>query len=134
MKTFVAFIANYELNVVVLEIFLTDFACHILKTLVPLFSTYVSRSQTQITLAFFGAAEALGKGRAVDIELVVEGEFFILHNVSEGEDANADFSEHIPLLGDAVGLAGVVDEPSEVALVCGVDNLALGSLHEVGAG
>jgi hypothetical protein len=42
--------------------------------------------------------------------LIIEGKFLILFDIPESEDADANLSENIPLLGDAVGFAGVVDE------------------------
>lgn len=55
-------------------------------------------------------------------------------DVLQCEDADADLSQHVPFLGDAVGLARVVDEPGQVAFVGRVDDFSLGGLHEIGAG
>jgi len=55
----------------------------------------------------------------------------VLFDVSQCKDTDAYLSQNIPFLGDAIRLAGVVDETSEVSLFGGVDDLPLRSLHQV---
>jgi len=54
-------------------------------------------------------------------------------DVPDAEDAYADLAEHVPLLGDAVRRARVVDEARHVALVRGVDHLFGRNAHQVRA-
>jgi hypothetical protein len=42
VETLVAFVTDYEFDVVVIEVLLTDLACHVLQSLVPLLSCDVS--------------------------------------------------------------------------------------------
>lgn len=133
MEAFVALITDDELDIVIIEVFLADFAGHILQSFVPLLRSDVSWPQAEVTFAAFGPAETFGQRSAVNIELVIEVELLVLLDVLQREDADADLSQHVPFLGDAVGLAGVVDEPGQVALVGRVDDFSLGGLHEVGA-
>lgn len=133
MEALVALVADDQLYIVIVEVFLANLAGHVLEAFVPLFGSDVGGSESQIALAPFGAAEAFGEWSAVDIKLIVEGEFFVLLDVLECEDADANLPQNVPFLGDAVGLAGVVDESRQIAFVGGVDDLAFGCFHEVGA-
>lgn len=67
------------------------------------------------------------------IELIVKCEFLVLLNVPYCENADAHFSQHIPLLRDAIRLAGVVDESSQVPLISRVNHLMVIEFHEVSA-
>ena len=133
VEALVALVADDQLYIVIVEVFLADLAGHVFETLVPLFGSDVGGPESQIPLASFGAAEAFGERGAVDIKLIVEGEFFVLLDVLECEDADANLPQNVPFLGDAVGFAGVIDESRQIALVGGVDDLALRCFHEVGA-
>lgn len=133
MEALVALIANDQLYIVVLVGKVAYLADHVLQPLVPLFSRDLSGPESEVPFALLGATEAFGEGRAIDIKLVVKGELLVLQNILGGEYSDADFPQHIPLLGDAVRVAGVVDEASQVALVGRVDHLSLRSFHQVRA-
>lgn len=134
METSVAVVAYYQLHIVIVIILVADLAGHVLETFVPLLGADVGGPQTKVPFALLGAAEAFGEGSTVDIKLVVECEFLFLLDIPESENADAYFPKDVPLLSDAVGFAGVVDEPGEIALVGGVDNLSLRGLHQICAG
>lgn len=51
MEALVALIADDQLDIVIIKVFLADLACHILKAFVPFLSSDVSGSQTQIPFA-----------------------------------------------------------------------------------
>lgn len=134
MESQVTFIADNELYVIVVIIGLAYFASHVLEPLVPFFRSDVHWPKPQISFALLRATQTLGQGSIEHIELVVECHLVVLLDVPESENTDADLSKDIPLLGDAVGLAGMVDESSQVALLGGVNDLALAGLHQVSAG
>jgi hypothetical protein len=134
VEALVTLIANDQFNIVIIEVFFTDFASHVLKALVPLFSSDVGGAKTEIAFTTLGPAQALGKRSAVDVKLIVKGQFFVFLDVLQSKDADTDLTQYIPLLSNTVGLARMVDESCEVALVGRVDDLALRCFHEVGAG
>lgn len=89
---------------------------------------------SEVAFAAVGPAVAPGKGSAVEVKLVVERQFFVLKDVAVGENADADFTMAGPLLGFAVRLARVVDEPGQVALEGRVDDPGAFGHHQVAAG
>ena len=133
MEAAVASIAYYQLNVVIFIVLCTDLASHVLKTLVPLFSSDIGGSETQISFASFGATQTLGQRSAVYVKLVVKCKLFVLLDVPKGEYADAYLPEDIPLLGNAVGFARVVDKAGQVALVSRVNDFSLTGFHEISA-
>ena len=123
MEPFVAVVADYQLYIVVVVVFVADLAGHVLESFVPLLSGNVGGSESEIAFALFGATQALGEGGTIDIKLVVKSKFLIVLNISKRKYPHTNLTEHIPLLRDAVRLAGVVDKSGDVAFVGGVDDL-----------
>jgi len=56
------------------------------------------------------------------LQMVVIGQLLLYCYVTNAEDADRGFPVYQPLLGFAVGLAGVIDETSPVALVLGIND------------
>ena len=54
--------------------------------------------------------------------MVIIGQLLLYCYVTNGEDADRSFPIYQPLLGFAVGLAGVIDETSPVSLVLGIND------------
>mmetsp|Transcript_4418 Transcript_4418/g.13395 ORF Transcript_4418/g.13395 Transcript_4418/m.13395 type:complete len:377 (-) Transcript_4418:146-1276(-) len=76
------------------------------------------------------APKALGL-LGVALEVVVEGQLCVGVHVPERKDADAELPAHLPLLGLAVRVARVVQEPGQVAPPGCVDHLAVRDGHEV---
>lgn len=129
VETSIAFVTNNEFHVVVLVVLVTQFACHILKSFIPLLSCNVHRTETQVTFAFLSTTKALCQGSVKHVKLIVEGQLCVFLHVSECKDADADFSKDIPLLGYAVRLARVIYETSKISLFSRVYNFAFAGLH-----
>ena len=56
------------------------------------------------------------------LQMVIIGQLLLYCYVTNAEDADRSFPIYQPLLGFAVGLAGVVDETSPVPLVLGIND------------
>jgi hypothetical protein len=65
--------------------------------------------------------------------LVVEGELLVLLDIFHSENADADLTEHIPLLGHTIGVAGVVDKSCDVAIKGRIYDFIVHRFHQVGA-
>lgn len=72
----------------------------------------------------------LGVG-AVAVDIVVEHELLTGADGAAGKNAHAQLLAHHPLVDITVGIARMVAEPAQVALLSGIDKLALGERHEV---
>lgn len=120
----VAVVADDQLYVIIVIVFVANLAGHVFQTLVPLLGTDVGWSKTEVTFAFLRPTETFCERRAIDIELIVKCKLFIFFNIAQSKDSDANFSKDIPLLGDAVRFARVVDETSQVSLIGRVDNLS----------
>jgi hypothetical protein len=81
--------------------------------------------------ALLRAAVALDRVIAVALEVVVEGELLFGRDVLQRVNADAQLAVHHPLLRLAVGRARVVQEPSRVTSLGGVDRLRARQRHEV---
>jgi len=134
VEPFVTIIANDQLYIVVIIVFVTNFAGHILKSLVPLFCSYICGSQPQVTLASPGATKALSQRSTIHIKLIIEGKLLILLNVPKCKYSNTNFSQNVPFLRNAVRFARMVDKPCNVSLVSRINDFSLRGFHQISAG
>ena len=67
----------------------------------------------------------------VSIDIVVEDELFSSLDISLGKDAHAQLIANHPFVDVAIGITGVVAEPTKVAAFGGIDELASTERHEV---
>jgi len=134
VEALVAHVAEQQPVLELLGILIADGAGHVLEPVLPFLERELRRLEAQVLLAVLRAAQALRQRRLEAVKLVVEVELLVLEDVLDRENANADLSEDVPLLGDAVRVARVVNEPREVAFVGWVDHLVLVDLHHVSAG
>ena len=83
-------------------------------------------------VAGFAAADILDFGASVPVEPVVIAELGACADRLLGKDAHAQLACHEPLLRDAVGLAGVVDEARHAPLHSRIDDLLLPAVNVAG--
>jgi len=100
-------------------------AYHILEPIVPLVGCDIGGSQSQIALAFLGTAQAFGKRSAINIEMVIKCKLLVLLHVSDGENTNTNLAQHVPFSCYAVGFTRVINEPSQITLIGGVNNFTI---------
>jgi hypothetical protein len=82
MESSVAVITYDQLNIVIVEIFLTDLTSHILQSFVPFLSTDISRPKPKIPLTLLGSTQTLSQRGAVYIKLIVKSQLFIFFDIS----------------------------------------------------
>ena len=68
---------------------------------------------------------------AIAINVIVEDQLLACLDLALSKDAHAQLVSNHPLVHKTVGVAGMVAEPPEVALLCCVHEFALGQGHEV---
>ena len=68
---------------------------------------------------------------SISIDIVVEGQFFALENVSLTEDAHAKVFAYMPLGYVAIGIAGMIDESSNTSLLGRIEVLVSLQHHEI---
>lgn len=89
------------------------------------------RISFQVPTAIGSFALASDPFASAPLQMVIIGQLLLYCYVTNAEDADRSFPIYQPLLGFAVGLAGVVDETSPVPLVLGINDFMSTEVHEV---